>query len=59
MFMNNVLEVNAKFATQSQWPRHTDLRKKFEFQHKKLNFLMVVQSAAEGRGYDNLPADML
>lgn len=57
--MNNVLEVNTKFATHSQWSRHTDLRKNYEFQYTKLNFLMLVQSAAEGRGYDNLAADML
>jgi len=59
MFMNNVLEVNTKLATHSQWPRHTDMSKNYEFQPTKLNFLMLVQSAAEGRGYDNLPADKL
>jgi len=57
--MNNVLEVSAKFATHSQWPRHTDLSKNYEFQHTKLKFLMLAQSAAEGRGYDSLPADTL
>ena len=58
MFMDKVIEVNTKFATYSLWPSHTNLRKIYEFQHTKVNFLMSVQSAAEDRGYGNLPADM-
>lgn len=60
MFTNNVLEVNTKFATQSKWPGHTDLRKKtMNFSIQNWTSLYWYSQQLGGRGYDILPADML